>query len=94
MSTLTIVGFDETCTCAHNGRPLNIRVKRAESGTINADCYVRLMARDRRRFNGSGKLGAACILEHAVIVAKREGYMRRHGMALHYSTFAAEAAVQ
>ena len=94
MSTLTIVGLDETCTSAHNGRPLNIRVKRAESGTINADCYVRLMARDRRRFNGSGKLDAACFLEHAVIVAKREGYMRRHDMALHYFTFAAQAAVQ
>lgn len=77
MSTLTITGYQRECDCNHCGRPLKLGVMTAERGVIGADCFVKLVARDRARFNGNGKPSAEGVKQYALVIAKGLGYAER-----------------
>ena len=77
MNTLTITGYERECNCTHCGRPLKLGVVTTERGVIGADCFVKLVARDRARFNGNGKPSAEGVKERALIIAKGLDYAGR-----------------
>lgn len=84
MAKITITGYDTECKCEHCGRPLKLGVKTAERGIIGADCFVKLVAKDRSRWSGNGKPSAGIIKERAIIITKGLAYAgRAHG--LHYA---------
>lgn len=77
MNTLTITGYERECNCEHCGRPLKLGVKTAERGLIGADCFVKMIARDRARFNGNGKPSAEGVKQYALVIAKGMEYASR-----------------
>lgn len=77
MATLTINGYTQECDCEHCGRALKLGVKTDELGTIGADCFVKLIAKNRARFNGNGKPSAKGVKEMAVIATKGLDYASR-----------------
>ena len=76
-ATLTINGYTKECNCEHCGRALQLGVKVEELGIIGADCFVKLMAKNRARFSGNGKPSAKGVKEMAVIAAKGLDYASR-----------------
>jgi hypothetical protein len=77
MNTISITGYKRECNCEHCGRPLKLGVVTAERGTIGADCFVKLVAKDRARFSGNGKPSADGVKERAVIITKGLDYAGR-----------------
>lgn len=71
---LTIQGYTRECNCDHCGRPLKLGVSTAERGVIGADCFVKLIVRDAKRFSGNGKPGASRVREYAIIATKGVEY--------------------
>ena len=90
-STITIQGYTRECNCDHCGRPLKLGVQTAERGTIGADCFVKLIARDTKRFSGNGKPGASRVREYAIIATKGADYANNvHGLYGNWNSFTAK----
>ena len=62
---ITINGYTQECSCEHCGRPLKLGVKTGEIGTIGADCFVKLIAKDKKRYSGNGKPSAEMVKQYA-----------------------------
>ncbi|WP_068635047.1 hypothetical protein [Thauera butanivorans] len=77
MNTLSITGYTRDCNCEHCGRPLKLGVVTPEKGTIGADCFVRLIQRDTKRYSGNGKPSAEMVKQYALIIAKGLEYAAR-----------------
>lgn len=89
-NTLTITGYQRECNCNHCGRPLKIGIATAERGVIGADCFVKLSAKDRSRFNGNGKPSAEIVKQYALIIAKGLDYAcRMYGYSARHFVFQA-----
>lgn len=88
MQTLTITGYDQDDCCSHCGRKLVHCVKTSELGIIGADCFVKLVAPNRKKYSGNGKPTASIVREMALI---RERYsdegMSRLGRYPHHFVF-------
>lgn len=90
MNSLTISGYKSECNCAHCGRPLKLGVETAERGLIGADCFVKLVAKNTKRYSGNGKPSAEGIKQMAIIITKGLEYAGRvHGYSAHHFSFAA-----
>lgn len=88
MAKLTIEGYQTECTCAHCGRPLKVGIVTCEQGTIGADCFVKLIARNTKRYSGNGKPSAEMVKQYAIILSKGLEYAGRvHGLYAHSFTF-------
>lgn len=74
VATLTITGYEPDVHCEHCGRPLKIGIRVAEKGVIGADCFVRMVKFDRKRFSGNGKPSAEMVRQYAIIVSKGLAY--------------------
>lgn len=93
MAKLTITGYDAECNCEHCGRALKLGVKTAEKGIIGADCFVKLVAKDRTRWNGNGKPSASIIRERAIIITKGLAHAARsYNLCAHSFSFDLAAA--
>jgi hypothetical protein len=93
MATLTIDGFNRECECQHCGRPLKLGVTTVERGTIGADCFVRLIDRNTKRYSGNGKPSAERVKEYAIIATKGSDYAGRvHGLYGAWNVFELKAA--
>ena len=80
-NTITINGYTQECHCEHCGRQLKLGVKTAEVGTIGADCFVKLIAKDKKRYSGNGKPSAEMVKQYAIIITKGLEYAGRcHGL--------------
>lgn len=91
MANITINGYTKECNCEHCGRPLKLGVKTEERGTIGADCFVKLIAKNKKRYNGNGKPSAEMVKQYAMIIAKGLEYAGRcHGLYSYSFTFEAE----
>lgn len=94
MATITIQGYDRECTCDHCGRPLKLGVQTSELGVIGADCFVKLIASDRKRYSGNGKPGSARVREYAIIASKGDDYASRvHNLPRNWRVFTAKELV-
>lgn len=81
IKTITITGYTQECNCEHCGRPLKLGVKTGEIGTIGADCFVKLIAKDKKRYSGNGKPSAEMVKQYAIIITKGLEYAARcHGL--------------
>ncbi|MBR8475805.1 hypothetical protein [Burkholderia cenocepacia] len=89
MTTITINGYEQDCNCEHCGRPLKLGVVTDAKGTIGADCFVKLIARNTKRYSGNGKPGAERVREYALIVAR--GTADHHGLYGAWNTFELKA---
>lgn len=61
MAQLTIIGYEQECSCDHCGRSLKHGIKVGGLGTIGADCFNKMIKADRKKFSGNGKPGASYI---------------------------------
>lgn len=87
-ATLTITGYERECNCEHCGRPLKLGVNTPEKGVIGADCFVKLIAKDRQRYNGNGKPSAEMVKQYALVIAKGLEYAQRmYGYSAHSFQF-------
>jgi hypothetical protein len=86
MTTITINGFEQECSCDHCGRPLKLGVQTTALGTVGADCFVRLIARNTKRYR-SGKPSADMVRQYAIIASKGPSCADRHGLYGAWSTF-------
>lgn len=92
VATLTITGYEPEVHCEHCGRPLKIGIRVAEKGVIGADCFVRMVKVDRKRFSGNGKPSAEMVRQYAVIISKGLAYAAsRYGYSA--SVFAFQEAL-
>lgn len=90
MNTLTINGYKTECTCEHCGRNLKLGVCTTERGTIGADCFVKLIAKNTKRYSGNGKPSAEMVKQYAIIYSKGMTYAARsHGLYANSFVFAA-----
>lgn len=90
MTTITINGYKTECNCEHCGRPLKLGVCTVERGTIGADCFVKLIAKNKKRYSGNGKPSAEMVKQYSIIQTKGMEYASRvHGLSAHSFTFAA-----
>lgn len=88
MTKLTITGYTKECDCEHCGRPLKLGVKTVERGAIGADCFVKLIAKNTKRYSGNGKPSAEMVKQYAIILTKGLEYAGRvHGLYAHSFTF-------
>lgn len=79
--TITITGYAQECSCAHCGRPLKLGVRTRELGIIGADCFVKLIAKDKERYSGNGKPSTEMVKQYAIIITKGLEYAGRcHGL--------------
>lgn len=90
MNSLTIKGYKTECNCAHCGRTLKLGVDTIELGLIGADCFVKLVAKNTKRFSGNGKPSAEGVKQMAIIITKGLEYAGRvHGYSAHHFSFTA-----
>jgi len=90
MPTLTINGYKKECNCEHCGRPLKLGVETAERGLVGADCFVKLVAKNTKRFSGNGKPSAEGVKQMAIIITKGLEYASRtYGYSARHFVFAA-----
>jgi hypothetical protein len=86
MTTTTftcIGGYDgEPGRCEHCNKHLKHGVRTSTHGVIGADCFVKLIAVDRNRFNGNGKPSPSMVRDYAKMVefwsAERRSRMGYH----------------
>lgn len=83
--TTQITGYDQPERCEHCGKRLIHGVRTNTHGSIGADCFVKLVKADRKRFSGNGKPTASMVREFAKMVEFRSvqrlsemGYSPRH----------------
>lgn len=90
MASITINGYTKECNCEHCGRPLKLGVQTSERGLIGADCFVKLVAKNSKRFSGNGKPSAQGVKEMAIIATKGLDYASRmYGYSAHHFVFEA-----
>ena len=83
-----IIGYEPECYCEHCGRSLQHGVKTDRLGTIGADCFNRLIARDRSKFS-QGKPGATYVRQLAKLRERASwDAMNRMGYHPHHFVFA------
>lgn len=85
MTIICINGYDQPECCDHCGRHLIHGVRTNTHGVIGADCFVKLIKADKKRFSGNGKPSASMIRDFAKMVEFRSperlaamGYSPRH----------------
>lgn len=78
MAMLTIIGYETRCTCELCGRSLMIGVVTPEKGIMGADCFVKSIAKDKKRYSGNGRPSAEMVKQYALIVDKGFDYALRH----------------
>lgn len=85
MNIICINGYDQPGNCEHCGKRLVHGVRTNSHGSIGADCFVKLIKADRKRYSGNGKPTASMVRDYAKMVefrssARREemGYSARH----------------
>lgn len=83
--TITIVGYEQECSCDHCGRALAHGVRTDILGTIGADCFNKLIKADKKNFSRDGKPGAPMVRTYAKLRERdsweslaRIGYHPRH----------------
>lgn len=70
-TTITIIGYDQPDNCEHCGRHLIHGVRTDTFGVIGADCFVRLIKADKRRYGGNGKPTASMVRDYAKLIERR-----------------------
>lgn len=85
MTIICINGYDQPGNCEHCGKHLIHGVRTNTHGTIGADCFIKLIKADRKRFSGNGKPSAPMVRDFAKMVERRSaqrlsemGYSPRH----------------
>ena len=85
MTFICINGYDQPDYCEHCGKRLIHGVRTNTHGTIGADCFVKLIKADKKRFSNTGKPTAAMVRDYAKMVEFRSaqrlsemGYSPRH----------------
>lgn len=80
-----ITGYEPIERCEHCNRRMVHGVRTASHGTIGADCFVKLIKADRKRFGGNGKPSASMVRDFAKMREFRSderlalmGYYPRH----------------
>jgi hypothetical protein len=87
MGTITIQGYVRECTCNHCGRQLKLGVSTPERGVVGADCFVKLIARNTKRYR-TGKPSADWVKQLSIIASKGPEYAGRvHGLYGAWATF-------
>ena len=62
--SICIQGYDQPGNCDHCGKHLIHGVRTNSHGVIGADCFVKLIKADRKRFNGNGKPSASMVRDY------------------------------
>ena len=85
MTIICISGYDQPDNCEHCGKRLIHGVRTNTHGTIGADCFIKLIKADKKRFSGNGKPSADMVREFAKMRERRSaqrlyemGYSPRH----------------
>lgn len=87
-STLTIRGYETDCSCDHCGRSLAHGIQTDTMGVIGADCFVKMVAPNKKHFSGTGKPTASIIRERARMIARDKlENLRRFGYNASHFTF-------
>lgn len=68
---ICINGYDQPGNCEHCGKHLIHGIKTNTHGTIGADCFVKLIKANKKRYSGNGKPTASMIREYAKMVEFR-----------------------
>ena len=68
---ICINGYDQPDNCEHCGKHLIHGVRTNTHGTIGADCFVKLIKADRKRYSGNGKPSASMVRDYAKMVEFR-----------------------
>lgn len=55
MTLICISGYTQPDNCEHCGKRLIHGVRTTTHGVIGADCFVKLIKADKKRFSGNGK---------------------------------------
>lgn len=64
---ISIMSCERDTYCDHCSRKLTYGVVTDAMGTIGADCFVKAVKANKKRFNGNGKPSAPMIREYAVM---------------------------
>lgn len=87
-SIICIEGYDQPDNCDHCGKRLIHGVRTNTHGVIGADCFVKLIASDKKRFSGNGKPSASMIRDYAKMVERRSAErLAQMGYASHHFQF-------
>lgn len=85
---ITITGYDMDCECEHCGRKLTHGVMTDVRGMIGADCFVKIITANTKKYSGNGKPTASMVRDMAKI---RDRYtdegMARLGRYPHHFVF-------
>lgn len=88
MTIICINGYDQPENCDHCGRWLKHGVRTNTHGTIGADCFVKLIKADKKRYSGNGKPSTAWVRELALKVERRTPEaLSRMGLGPHHFRF-------
>lgn len=71
MNIICINGYDQPGNCEHCGNHLIHGVRTNTHGTIGADCFIKLIKADKKRFSGNGKPSAPMVRDFAKMVERR-----------------------
>lgn len=90
MATITITGYRKECNCSHCGRLLKLGVETSDGGIFGADCLVKMIAKNPKRYNGNGKPSAEGLKQLAIIATKGLEYAgRMYGYSANHFVFLA-----
>lgn len=85
MTIICISGYDQPDHCDHCGKRLIHGIRTNSHGVIGADCFVKLIKADKKRFSGDGKPSASMIRDLAKMIEFRSrerlalmGYSSHH----------------
>lgn len=68
---ICINGYDQPDNCEHCGKHLIHGVVTNTHGVIGADCFIKLIKADKKRFSGNGKPTASMVRDFAKMREKR-----------------------
>jgi hypothetical protein len=81
VNKLTINGYELDCNCELCGRSLKLGVITCELGVVGADCFVKAISKDKKRYSGNGKPSAEMVKQYSIIFSKGLDYaMRNYGI--------------
>lgn len=90
---ISILGYEQECSCDHCGRALQHGVRTDRLGTIGADCFNKLIVASRKRFSGNGKPGAPYVRVLAKLKERDSAdQLSRMGYGPHHFVFELVAA--
>ncbi len=85
IAMICIQGYDQPDHCEHCNKRLIHGVRTNTHGVIGADCFVKLIKADKKRFSNGGKPSASMVRDFAKMVEFRSperlsqmGYSLRH----------------